>query len=86
MNISKIEQRVLQVLAQRGAIHPDPDRDGPKIRGIVCVARDGHVLADCALDVFSRLRRRSLIGSHGGGPCRITHLGRRPVRSQPDNR
>lgn len=86
MNISKTEQRVLHVLAQGGAIHPDPDRDGPKIRGIVCFTRDGHVLSDCTLGVFSRLRRRGLIGSHGGGPYRITLLGRRSVRSQPDNR
>ncbi len=85
MNISKTEQRVLHVLAQGGAIHPDRGC-GRKIHEIVCVTRDGYVLADCTLGVFSRLRRRGLIGSYDGGPYRITHLGHQSVRSQPDNR
>jgi uncharacterized protein len=84
MNISKTEQRVLHVLAQGGHIHHDRGT-GRKIRDILCVTRDGFILSDCTLDVFSRLRRRHLIASADGGPYRITRLGRLSVRGQPDN-
>jgi uncharacterized protein len=84
MNISKTEQRVLHVLAQGGHIHHDRG-DGRKIRAILCVTRDGHVLSDCTMAVFMRLRQRHLIASQQGGPYRITRLGRLSVRGQIDN-
>lgn len=85
MNISKFEQRVLHVLAQGGRIVHRRDDSG-HIVAVDCFTREGHVLADCSLAVFQRLRRRGLIASKGGGPYRATRLGRSAVRSQPDNR
>lgn len=84
MNISKTEQRVLHVLAQGGHIAHDRG-EGRKTRDILCVTRDGFILADCTLAVFLRLRQRHLIASHEGAPYRITRLGRLSVRGQIDN-
>jgi uncharacterized protein len=84
MNISRCEQRVLHVLALGGRIDTI-ERLGPKITDILCVTRDGLILADCSLPVFQRLRRKRLIASEGGGPYRITRLGRLSVRAQLDN-
>jgi uncharacterized protein YjhX (UPF0386 family) len=83
MNLSRTEQRVLHVLALGG--HIDHSRNGTKIDKILCVTRDGLILADCTLAVFQRLRRRGLIASSGGGPYRISRLGRLSVRAQGDN-
>ena len=83
MNISRTEQRVLHVLALGGRI--DHSRSGSKIDEILCVTRDGFILADCTKDVFRRLRRKRLIASAGGGPYRISRLGRLSVRAQLDN-
>lgn len=84
MNISRSEQRVLHVLAKGGAIHHARGPNG-KITDITCFTREGHVLADCTLNVFQRLRKRGLIQSTGGQPYRISLLGRRSVRAQLDN-
>jgi uncharacterized protein len=83
MNISRTEQRVLHVLALGGRI--DHSRNGSKIDEILCVTRDGLILADCTLTVFQHLRRKRLIASAGGGPYRISRLGRLSVRAQLDN-
>jgi hypothetical protein len=83
MNLSRTEQRVLHVLALGGRI--DHARRGAKIDQILCVSRDGFILADCTLSVFQRLRRKRLIASEGGGPYRISRLGRLSVRAQTDN-
>ncbi|MGL4238135.1 YjhX family toxin [Tabrizicola sp.] len=84
MNISRSEQRVLHVMALGGRI--DHLRNsGRKIDEVLCVTRDGLILSDCTLAVFQRLRRKRLIGSEGGGPYRITRLGRLSVRAQTDN-
>lgn len=83
MNLSRTEQRVLHVLALGGRI--DHSRNGTKIDKILCVTRDGLILVDCTLAVFQRLRRRGLIASSGGGPYRISRLGRLSVRAQGDN-
>ena len=83
MNISRTEQRVLHVLALGGRI--DHLRSGSKIDEILCVTRDGLILSDCTLAVFRRLRRKRLIASTGGGPYRISRLGRLSVEAQPDN-
>lgn len=85
MNISKHEQRVLHVLAQGGFIRHERGETG-KIEAILCYTRDGHILSNCTMKVFRRLKRRKLIGSRSGGPYRITRLGRESVRAQPDNR
>ena len=84
MNISRFEQRVLHVLALGGRIEILA-RQGTKITEILCVTRDGLILADCTLPVFQRLRRKRLIGSQNGGPYRISRAGRLSVRAQPDN-
>lgn len=85
LNISKHEQRVLHVLAQGGAIHFERSSNG-KIRDIRCFTRDGHVLADCNLQLFDRLKKRRFIKSVSGKPYRATRLGISSAISQHDNR
>ena len=85
MNISKHEQRVLHVLAQGGAIHFDRADNG-KVRDVTCFTRDGHVLSDCSLAVFERLKKRGFIRSRAGQPYRATKRGIVSVRAQMDNR
>ncbi|MDX3885249.1 MULTISPECIES: YjhX family toxin [Sphingomonadales] len=85
MNISRYEQRVLHVLAQGGFIRHRHDERG-RIADVLCFTRDGHVLSDCTLGIFRKLRRKRLIESRESSPYRISELGRRSVRSQPDNR
>ncbi|MEM9765493.1 MAG: YjhX family toxin [Pseudomonadota bacterium] len=85
MNISKTDQRVRQVLAPGGAIRVERGPGG-KVTGCLCTSREGHVLSDCTLTVFLRLRKRRLVHSAGGAPYRISALGRRHVRAQGDNR
>ena len=84
MNISRLEQRVLHVLAQGGRIQHERD-GGAKVTSVTCYTRDGLIVPDCDLHLFVRLRRRGLVGSRGGGPYRISRLGRRWVRAQVDN-
>lgn len=85
MNISKHEQRVLHELALGGVIHHDRGENG-KIRAITCYTRDGHVLADCTLAVFERLRKRRFIRSQNGRPYRVSRLGVQAVRAQLNQR
>lgn len=85
MNISKHEQRVLHELALGGAIHHERCDKG-KIREITCFTREGHVLTDCPLDLFQRLRRRRFIRSQNGRPYRVTRLGITSVRAQLNQR
>lgn len=53
MNISKLEQRVLHVLAQGGFIRHK--RDGKQVIEIDCFNCDGHRLTDCTISLFQRL-------------------------------
>ena len=85
MNISRSEQRVLHVLAQGGYVRHKRAENG-RITDVLCFTRDGHVLADCTLEVFAKLRRKRLIGSKASSPYRISGRGRRSVRAQLDNR
>ncbi|WP_428927024.1 YjhX family toxin [Marinibacterium sp. SX1] len=85
MNISRNEQRVLHALAQGGRILYERAPNG-RVTEVLCFTRDGHVLENCTLDVFSRLRRKRFIESRNSSPYRISELGRRNVRAQLDNR
>lgn len=85
MNISRHEQRVLHVLAQGGSIHFERMANG-KVRNVTCFTRDGHVLADCTLKLFERLKKRGFIKSEDGRPYRLTRHGIRSVNPQYDNR
>ncbi len=85
MNLSKAEQRTLHVLARGGAILIEKSDNG-KIVEVNCVTREGWTLQDCTRAVFTRLKRKRLVASRGGGPYRITRLGRASVRGQLDNR
>jgi uncharacterized protein YjhX (UPF0386 family) len=84
MNISRIEQRVLHVLAQGGYIrHLREDR---RICEIECYTREGYLLSDCTMVVFQQLRRKRLIESRAGDAYRISLKGRINVRAQANNR
>ncbi len=85
MNISRHEQRVLHELALGGAIHHERRASG-KIHAVTCFTRDGHVLADCTLDVFLRLKKRRFIRSQNGQPYRVTRQGIEAVRAQLNQR
>jgi len=85
LNISKTEQRVLHALAQGGRIVHRRDDTG-RIAAADCFTRDGHVLTDCTVALFRKLKRRGLIASIGGQPYRITRDGLIAVRAQLDNR
>jgi uncharacterized protein YjhX (UPF0386 family) len=84
LNISKLEQRVLHVLAQGGLIKHI--REDGRIVEIDCFNRHGYRLADCTLALFKKLKKRGLIASQNSGPYRITRLGIESVRAQADNR
>jgi len=85
LNISKHEQRVLHELALGGAIHHTRFENG-KIRDVTCYTREGHVLSDCTLAVFERLRKRRFIQSQNGRPYRASRAGIKAVRAQANQR
>jgi len=85
LNISKHEQRVLHELALGGAIHYERADNG-KVHAITCFTREGHVLSDCSLDVFLRLRKRRFIHSQNGHPYRASRRGIQAVRAQLNQR
>ena len=85
MNISKLEQRVLHVLAQGGVIQHERDQ-GAKVTAVTCFTHNGQVLSDLTLPRFTKLRRKGRIHSAGGRPYRISRRGRLSVRAQLNNR
>jgi len=85
MNVSRLEQRVLHVLAQGGYIRHRRDEHG-RVCEVLCFTREGYVLSNCTIEIFKGLRRKRLIESRASGPYRISQAGRCSVRAQPDNR
>lgn len=85
MNISKSEQRVLHVLALGGAVRFTRAGNG-KITSVTCITREGHVLDDCTLPVFTRLKTRGFVKSRNGAPYRITRRGTKAVRAEANQR
>ncbi|MFG1404261.1 YjhX family toxin [Xanthobacter sediminis] len=84
MNISRNEQRALHVLALGGHILHERG-DGSKITSATSAAREGMLRADFDLSIFNRLRRKRLIETRSGSPCRLSKRGLSSVRAQLDN-
>lgn len=85
MNISRIEQCILHLLAQGGRIDIEKD-DNNKIEAVTCITRDGWQYPDFDLELFRKLKRRKAVASSQGGPYRITRVGLKLVRPELDNR
>ncbi|WP_029057488.1 YjhX family toxin [Stappia stellulata] len=85
MDISKAEQRVLHLLAQGGHLRVEKDERN-RVAIATCVTRDGWRAPGLDIALFRKLKRRRYIASSRSGPYRITRLGLKRVRSQPDNR
>lgn len=85
MDISRIEQRILHLLAQGGRIEIEKDERN-KIASIQCLTRDGWRYPGVDLELFRKLKRKKAVSSSGGGPYRITRRGLELVRSELDNR
>ncbi|MBU1175598.1 MAG: YjhX family toxin [Alphaproteobacteria bacterium] len=85
MDISRQEQRILHMLAQGGHILALKDDKG-RIVEVECYNRDGWMLNDCPLWLFSKLRRKKAIRSEASRPYRITRRGLELVRSEVSNR
>ncbi len=76
---------MLHVLAQGGAVHFKRLPNG-KVSSVICFTRNGHVLSDCTLKTFERLRKRRFIKSENGRPYRATRVGLLAVNAQQNNR
>ncbi|WP_274628951.1 YjhX family toxin [Arvimicrobium flavum] len=85
MNVSRLEQRILHLLARGGRIDLEKNDDG-KLEAVHCVTREGWRHAALDIELFRKLKRKRAIASSQGGPYRITRQGLLLVRPQPDNR
>lgn len=85
MDISRLEQRILHLLAQGGRIEIEKD-DDQKIEAVHCLTREGWRYPGFDIALFRKLKRKKAVASSNGGPYRITREGLRLVRSQLDNR
>ena len=85
MNISKIEQRVLHVLAQGGNIRFERAVNG-RVTEATCLTREGFGLSAFDLQTLRKLKRRKFIKSINGNPYRISRKGILAVHSQLNNR
>ncbi len=84
MDISRLEQRVLHLLAQGGRI--EIEKAAGRIVGVVCLTRDGWRYPGVDATLFRKLKRKKAVSSSNGGPYRITRRGLELVRAQLDNR
>jgi uncharacterized protein YjhX (UPF0386 family) len=85
MDISRMEQRVLHLLAQGGRIEIERNHK-KRIAYVICLTRDGWRYLGVDLELFRKLRRKKAVSSSNGEPYRITRRGLELVRSQLDNR
>ena len=85
MNISKIEQRALHVLAQGGHIRYVRAING-RVTEATCLTREGFGFSGFDLQTLRKLKRRKFITSINGSPYRISRKGILAVRSQLNNR
>jgi uncharacterized protein YjhX (UPF0386 family) len=85
MNVSRLEQRILHLLARGGRIDVEKDDNG-KIELAHCITREGWRYPDFDLTLFKKLKSKRAVASSNGGPYRITREGLRLVRAQLDNR
>ncbi|RUX35639.1 hypothetical protein EN742_10025 [Mesorhizobium sp. M4A.F.Ca.ET.020.02.1.1] len=85
MDISRIEQRILHLLAQGGRIEIKKN-DSRKIASVQCLTRDGWRYPGVDLELLRKLKRKKAVSSSGGGPYRITRRGLELVRAELDNR
>jgi uncharacterized protein YjhX (UPF0386 family) len=85
MDISRMEQRVLHLLAQGGRIEIERSHK-KRIADVICLTRDGWRYPGVDLELFRKLRHKKAVSSSNGEPYRITRRGLELVRSQLDNR
>ncbi|MBB6466630.1 hypothetical protein HNQ96_002495 [Aminobacter lissarensis] len=85
MDISRIEQRILHLLAQGGRIEIEKD-DNDRIEDVICLTREGWRYPGFDLALFRKLKRKKAVASSQGGPYRITRIGLKLVRPELDNR
>ncbi|MCO6186445.1 YjhX family toxin [Rhizobium sp. L1K21] len=86
MDISRLEQRILHLMAQGGWIEIIREDDSRKISEIHCYTRDGWRYPGLTMRLFRKLKSNRAIASANGKPYRITRRGLELVRAQLDNR